>query len=285
MFSCLLRQKVLKLKIEIHSFPKMRNFLFSFLATVAMLVSSQSIMAEDLVIKGTYQGENIYVKNPFAPSGVGFCAYEVTVNGMITTDEINSSAFEIDLSVYGFSVGDEVSVVIRYKDDCTPMVLNATALQVQKPAKFETIAVKDGELKFSTTGETGSLPFIIEQFRWNKWVKVGEIKGKGHNQKNDYSVKIRPHSGANKFRVRQTTGNRKIQSYSREVIHIATTPKVTFKSSNDEISFTAETMYEVYDQYGGIVFKGYGKNVNISSLTKGKYYLNYDNSQDTFIKR
>ncbi len=264
----------------------MRKILLYALTGLAAFVGlTHNINAEELVIKGTYQGENIYVKNPFAPSGIGFCAYEVTVNGMITTDEINSSAFEIDLSVYGFKIGDDVNIVIRYKDDCTPMVLNASALQVQKPAKFETVSVKDGTLHFTTSGETGSLPFVIEQFRWNKWVKVGEVRGKGHNQTNTYDVKVRTHSGPNKFRVRQTTGNRKVQSYSREVVAIVTTPKITFKTSSNEVTFTGETMYEVYDQFGGIVFKGYGKSINISTLAKGKYYLNYDNSQGEFIKR
>lgn len=254
-------------------------------AALAVVAVAQDISAEELVVKGTYQGENIYVKNPFAPSGVGFCAYEVTVNGMITTDEINSSAFEIDLGVYGLNIGDDVSVVIRYKDDCTPMVLNANALQVQKPAKIESVKATDGKLTFNTTGETGPLPFIIEQYRWNKWVKVGEVKGVGHNKPNSYEAKIRTHSGINKFRVRQTTVNRKAQSFSKEAVVTSAAPKVSFKSSNNEITFSGETLYEVYDQYGGIVFKGYGKTINISTLTKGKYYLNYDNSQGEFTRR
>ena len=263
----------------------MKRFFFAILMILFAVAKSQSAYAEELVIKGTYQGENIYVKNPFAPSGVGFCAYEVTVNGMITTDEINSSAFEIDLSVFGFAIGDDVTIVIRYKDDCTPMVLNATALQVHKTAKFESISATNDELTFSTTGETGSLPFIIEQFRWNKWIKVGEVRGKGHNVPNTYTVKIRPHTGANKFRVRQSTNNRKVQSYSKEAVTIVPSPAISFKESADEISFSAETMYELYDQYGGIVFKGYGSTIKISKLTKGRYYLNYDNTSVEFVKR
>ncbi|MCQ2215267.1 MAG: hypothetical protein MJZ31_05020 [Bacteroidales bacterium] len=242
------------------------------------------VSAEELVLKGTYQGENIYVRNPFAPSGVGFCAYEVTVNGQITTDEINSSAFEIDLSVYGFNVGDEVAVVIKYKDDCLPMILNNYALQVKKPAAFEGVSVKNGVLTFKTTGETGSISFYIEQFRWNKWVRVGEVKGKGKNQPNSYDVKVRTHSGPNKFRVRQTDG-KKISVYSKEALEIVTAPAVTFKASDTQITFSAETMYEIYDQFGGIVFKGFGSTINISTLQKGKYYLNYDNSQSEFVKK
>lgn len=263
----------------------MSKTLYALATAFIGLIAAQDIQAEELVVKGTYQGENIYVKNPFAPSGVGFCAYEVTVNGTITTDEINSSAFEIDLSVYGLNIGDEVNIVIRYKDDCTPMVLNANALQVQKPAKVTTIKATDGTLTFTTAGETGPLPFIIEQYRWNKWVKVGEIKGKGKNQPNTYDVKVRTHSGINKFRVRQTTVNRKAQTISKEAVVSSDKAKIEFKASNNEITFTGETLYEVYDQYGGIVFKGYGKSINIHTLAKGKYYLNYDNSQGEFTRR
>ncbi|MCQ2227578.1 MAG: hypothetical protein MJZ01_06710 [Bacteroidales bacterium] len=261
----------------------MKNFLTAISLLLCAFVGTE-VKADELVVKGTYQGENIYVRNPFAPSGVGFCAYEVTVNGMITTDEINSSAFEIDLSVYGFSIGDEVSVAIKYKDDCTPMVLNTYALQVKTPAKFESIAVKDGVLTFSTSGETGSIPFVIEQYRWNKWVKVGEVRGKGKNKPNTYEAKVRTHSGANKFRVRQTD-NKKISVYSKEAVALVTAPVVTFKQTDSAIDFSAETMYEIYDQYGGIVFKGYGATINIGSLAKGKYYLNFDNSQSEFTKK
>lgn len=262
----------------------MKNVLGLLSVAALLLVAIAPVSAEELVLKGTYQGENIYVRNPFAPSGVGFCAYEVTVNGQITTDEINSSAFEIDLSVYGFNVGDDVVVTIKYKDDCLPMILNNYALQVKRPADFGPISVKNGVLKFSTTGETGSISFYIEQFRWNKWVRVGEVKGKGKNQPNSYEVKVRTHCGANKFRVRQTDG-KKINKFSKEALEIVTVPAVTFKASDAQITFSAETMYEIYDQFGGIVFKGFGSTINISSLQKGKYYLNYDNSQSEFVKK
>ena len=264
-----------------HSYMK---YILGALMLIFTLTTTHSAYAEDLVVKGTYQGENIYVRNPFAASGVGFCAYEVTVNGTITTDEINSSAFEIDLTTYGFSIGDEVTVIIKYKDDCVPMVLNAYALQVKTPAKIESIAVKDGTLKFTTSGETGSIPFVIEQYRWNKWIKVSEIRGKGKNQPNTYEVKVRPHTGANKFRVHETDG-KKISIYSKEAVMIVTQPAVTYKVSKDAVTFSAETMYEIYDQYGGIVFKGFNSSINISSLPKGKYYLNFDNQQTEFVKK
>ena len=63
---------------------------------------------------------------------------------------------------------------------------------------------KEGTVKWTTKSETGKLTFAIEQFRWNKWVKVGEVDGVGTPTSNEYSFKIVAHSGKNQIRVRQT---------------------------------------------------------------------------------
>ena len=74
------------------------------------------LQAGTIVLEGHYQGKNLYVQNPFAGSGVGFCTFEVTVNGNVTTDEWNSSAFEIDFTVQQLKIGDPVIVKIKHKD-------------------------------------------------------------------------------------------------------------------------------------------------------------------------
>jgi hypothetical protein len=54
----------------------------------------------------------------------------------------------------------------------------------------------------------------------------------------------------------------------------------------DVITFSANTLYEIYDQYGNIVKRGYGNSIDVSTLKKDMYYLNYDNKTgETFIKR
>ncbi|HHU01352.1 MAG TPA: hypothetical protein GXZ84_09100, partial [Bacteroidales bacterium] len=52
------------------------------LLVISLLLSYVFVNGEQIELRGTYQGENLYVKNPFAASGVGFCVYEVTVNGI-----------------------------------------------------------------------------------------------------------------------------------------------------------------------------------------------------------
>jgi len=53
----------------------------------------------------------------------------------------------------------------------------------------------------------------------------------------------------------------------------------------DDIDFTSETMFEIYDSYGNIVKKGFASKVDASNLSKGIYYLNYDNKTDKFVKK
>src|ERR1041385_6998494 len=88
------------------------------LGLAILAFSSANLMAGNIILEGNYQGKNLYVQNPFAGSGVGFCTIKVEVNGQVTTDETNSSAYEIDFTNLQLKIGDKVSVKIEHKDDC-----------------------------------------------------------------------------------------------------------------------------------------------------------------------
>jgi hypothetical protein len=275
---------------------EMRNPLLILFATLTGINFLSAQANSVIILEGTYQGKVLYVQNPFASSsGVGFCVTEVKVNGNITTDEITSSAFEIDFKPHKLNIGDKVTVQIFHKEGCKPKVLNPEVLKPK--STFEVISMnagKDGTLTWTTKSETGKLSFVVEQFRWNKWVKVGEVEGMGTPTSNQYSFKISPHSGKNMLRVRQTdySGKPRMSNsveFESEVGGIDFGPLKTTK----DISFfkkgapdkPAETMYEIYDQYGNIVKKGYGNKVDVSNLPKGGYFINFDNTMGEFEKR
>jgi hypothetical protein len=258
-------------------------------------IGAASAQGGVVVLEGNYQGKPLYVQNPFGPGGVGFCVTEVKVNGNITTDETNSSAFEIDLKSQKLNPGEKVEVRIFHKDGCKPKVLNPEVLKPK--STFEVVSMsadKDGTFKWSTRSETGKLAFVVEQFRWNKWVKVGEVEGKGTPSNNEYSFKVSPHSGKNQLRIRQTdySGQPRL---SKPVDFMGEVPEIDFAplKASKEINFFVkgksdkpiETMYEIYDQYGNIVKKGFGSKVDVSNLPRGAYYLNFDNRMGEFSKR
>lgn len=232
-----------------------------------------------LVLTGKYQSKNIYVQNAFNSNGLGYCAYEVRVNGMVTTDELNSSAFEIDLKNFNFKIGDKIEIQIFHKEDCSPRVLNPDALTPRPTFQTESIAISpSGLLTWNTNNETGVLTYIIEQYRWNKWVYMGEVEGIGTPGKHAYAFQVMPHSGENKFRVKQVGFAREVR-YTPEVKFISSVDAITYTQNTAmrKVLFSDNTLYEIYDPYGNIVLKGYGKTIDLSAFKRGTYYLCFDN--------
>jgi len=239
-----------------------------------------------LVVEGKYQNKNVFVQNALGNSGVGFCAQEIKVNGKLTTDETNSSAFEIDLSSLKLKYGEAVTIEIIHKDGCTPKVLNMDDLKPKPTFEVLTMNVSPtGILKWSTKNESGSLPYIIEQFKWNKWIPIGEVDGVGSPETHEYSFKVNMHSGDNKYRVKQK-GLSSTTKNSQEVSVKSSSEKPAFAllKNGAGVDFTAETGFEVFDAYGVVVKKGFGKQINIDNLPKGNYYLCYDNIVAEFKK-
>lgn len=261
-----------------------------FILFLVVCLSSVSAMAA-LSVEGTYQGKNLYVQNPMDDEGFGYCATKVTVNGDIMPGGTSVGAFEIDFSLFNIEIGEPVFIVIEHNDGCRPKVLNPEVLLPRSTFKVETITIdNDGNLKWQTSGEQGKLPFVIEQYRWNKWVSIGEVEGKGSGNVNDYKFTVTPHSGENTVRVSQSdhSGTKRP---SKEVKFMSSTPAVTKSPTKvkNEIKFSAngapvQTRYEIYDAYGNIVKKGVGSKVSCSNLLRGVYYINFDNVNEKFIK-
>ena len=264
----------------------MKIFLISLIFSLTGAVAFAS-----LSIEGSYQGKNLYVQNPMDDEGFGYCATKVTVNGDILPGGTSMGAFEIDFSIFNIEIGEPVFIVIEHNDGCKPKILNPEVLLPRSTFKVATINVnQNGLLTWKTTDEHGKLPFIVEQFRWNKWVAVGEVQGKGTPCQNSYEFQVTPHSGENTIRVVQIdhSGAKKTSSQVKFTSSVDPVAKSPLKVKN-VINFSSngqpvETRYEIFDAYGSIVKKGVGSTVNCENLVKGIYYINFDNINEKFIK-
>ena len=254
---------------------------------IVLLLCTLQAFCGVITLEGFYQGKNVLVQNPFSSSGIGFCTTDVLVNDVRTTDEIQSSTFEIDLEALHLKVGDRVKLTIKHKDGCQPKLLNPEVLKPK--STFEIVTAKadeSGTIRWTTRNEGAPIPFQVEQFKWNKWVAVDAVDGKGGAAEKSYTVKADYHSGINRFRILQADvkGSRVAP---KEVIYKSLSKPVSFspEKPSKELVFSAETSYEIYDEFGKLIVKGRGNKVDVSTFKKGPYYLNYDNETKPFYKK
>ncbi len=254
---------------------------------ILLVLASFSLNAGTMVLEGKYQGKNLYVVNSVSASGVGYCVFEVLVNGQVSSDEWNSPAFEVDLGIYGLILGDDVVITIKYKEGCLPKVINSGVLEPQPTFNVTDIKISDsGMFTWQTSGETGTLPFVIQQFKWNKWVNVGEVMGKGVPGTNSYTYQTAEVSGNNKFRVIQKDGNGEVKSSTSVEYSSSMTPiSVTYDKKGRTIDFSRETNYELYNVYGQIVKRGFGAKADLKDLPKNDYYISFDNNTEKFYRK
>ena len=145
---------------------------------------------------------------------------------------------------------------------------------------------KDGMISWTSSNEQGSLPYLVEQYIFDKWIIVGRVNGIGSPTPNSYSVPVILNSGENKFRVRQK-GFDKMSKFSDAVTFYSKKEAVsyTLKDRNQTLEFSTDTYFIVYNPYGAIVKQGYGNSLNITDYAKGYYCLIYDNKLGGFTKK
>lgn len=271
-------------QIKVNS--KIFHFLFCLFA-----VSQYVAQDKQFSIEGSYQGRNLFVRNPPQSDGFGYCVSKVLVNGEILPASIQNSNFEIDFSLFEIKKGEKVFVVLSHAEGCEPEFINAEVLLPKSTFECITISAESsGLVNWQTKNENGSLDFIIEQFRWGRWVEAGQVKGNGTNQLNKYTFQLSPHSGLNKVRVSQIdiTGEKrssKEASFQSEVAKVKMAPaKVTsylyFKANGKAV----KTKFEVYDAFGNLLKLGFNDKVDCQNLVNGVYFVNFDNSTEKIIK-
>lgn len=154
----------------------------------------------EINITGKYQGDNLYIQNPFAADRISYCTEQVFVNNDLILAHPAVSAFEIDLSY--LPVGAPISIRIVHKDDCAPMVVNPQAIVSEDGFRFLTFIIESETLKWITTNEAVSCHFYIERLEEDSWVEVADIPAKGRQTNNFYKLPTTHFEGVNTYRIK-----------------------------------------------------------------------------------
>lgn len=257
------------------------RLIFVFFLFISTIASSQ-----ELNIRGVFTGANVYMVNPFVDSEDRFTIDSISINNKKYTEDLESSAFEIDLIHMGFKLGDDLRFSIYYKDSIKPSILNIDAIKALSSFEMGKAYVdKDQFFNWQCSNELGSLPFNVQQYRWNKWVTVGQLRGIGTSGINHYRLKVPVHSGENMFRIHQVDYTEK-DNYSDTIRYKSVLKPVLLVSKRvkTQLKFSEQTQFEIFDLFGNLIYDGYGGEVRFDDLIPGKYYVNFDNTIGEFIK-
>lgn len=95
------------------------------------LLKESTLKYELIELEGTYQGKNIYIKN--VPLDTNYCVTSIFVNKtrFYAAEEIQFSAFEIQLDKLDLKKGDPLYIQLFHQKTCTPEILNPEVLKAR----------------------------------------------------------------------------------------------------------------------------------------------------------
>lgn len=251
-----------------------------------LCVSLLNAQTDSLVLEGKFTGENIYIKNSQLENLEINCTIKLKINEQIITDDFHSDAYEIRLDTCNLNKNDSYKIIIYHNINCLPEKINKIILT--NPT-YDILGIEidsTGKLNWSTKNEDGSRMYYVEQFIWGRWIIIGEVFGTGRISLNRYSFQLKFHSGENIFRLKQLNQNNKPR-YSKSIYFHSPLQKASLLNHlvRDEIEFSREVQFEIYDDQGNLKAHGISKIVDVSRLQKGHYFLNFDSETSEFIKQ
>lgn len=254
-------------------------FIFIFFNYIALA------QKDSLVLEGKYYETNVYIYNPKLDDK--FSIYEIVVNKDTIREELNSNAVEVDFQLLGLDLEDAVHMVILFDSMHPPLVINPEALYSPQRFKFSKPRIRKDVMSWRVYGDVSDYPIEIQQYKWNVWRTVSEVDPLDTVENNYYSAQIVPHSGVNKFRLKTININDEVV-FSKEINYRSPYIKPVvirnYKPEN-ELEFSAETEYEIYNLKGEKVKSGLERYVDVSGLEPGEYWVNYDNQTEKIKKK
>ncbi|HPY81193.1 MAG TPA: hypothetical protein PK548_05080 [Bacteroidales bacterium] len=260
-------------------------FLLLFLSTNYLFPQDNDIDNENYtVIEGKYTGKNLVVLNPSIDDG--FCVKKLLVNGREVDFAHNSNSFEIPLK--GYVNQQLITIQMQHSEECSPIIVNSSDLIVEREFALPSFNfVKKTRLITWDIKELDSLKYYtIEQFVYGRWIVVKELGTPANMAFNTFPPVV--NSGINFFRMKEKGKDGKILI---SPIIKAKIPNRYVEIKNrkmrvtSELEFSDVVHYEIITENGFFVKSGTAKTVDVSDLTKGNYFVNYDGKQAIFVKK
>ena len=253
--------------------------LFMILITVYESVGQVSPDMETN-LAGVYQGNTLFIQNPYLKDKKSFCIREIQINEQRLDINYNMSAIKLDFDEPDLFA--PVKIRILHSDTtCSPVIINPEAILFHTIFRFASIQLSDSVLTWTTKGERGRGTFEIEKLDvGGYWVSQEKLEASGKYERAAYLHYPNMDEGANKYRIRYNFpyGSRAKYLFSQEVELEYYPEKVDFnpKSAKTRLFLSRATHYEIYDQGNNLVLEGQGKEIDVTVLRRGRYVIYFN---------
>ncbi len=249
------------------------------------LAPSQQLEALEKTLVGVFQGDPIFVQNPFLPEKGEFCVKAIFVNDKKVDLNYRLSALKVDFE--GTDLFAPVSVRITYSDSlCSPDFVNPQAIFFHSSYKFLTTQISDSALYWTTEGERETGIYTVEKLQDGIWIDQETIPAEAKFEFTDYIHYPIFEEGPNKYRIKYDFGNGRYL-YSQEVEYEHYPDPVTFEpfTTNYKLKLSRSAFYEVFNQKSEMVLSGSGVEVDVRFLRPGDYVIYFDRKQPGSFRR
>lgn len=257
----------------------MKKYLF----VILFIGFTNSLIGQDSYFRGFYQGQNIFVRNPYMSQSTGFCIEQIYLNGELVARNPKVSAYEIDLQE--LELDTRIVIRIVHSHNCQPELINPEVIQGDLKFSWLKVYVDENQIIWITTKESNDGFYIVEKDTQDGWFPLDTVKTKGGIFINQHSMELDHIKGDNLYRVQ----------YHEPEMEVEYSDSFNFHSDRQEIShavdeekwiieFTEEVSFLLYNSDSIIVRRGKDVSCDIRKLPKGEYLIKYDGKEITFEK-
>lgn len=256
-----------------------------FLGLIMCLFLFNTASSQEILIEGNYWNKNLYLYNPMPSSNS--CVKYIIVNNKVVDSLFNSNSIIIDLKHLGLQYGDNLVLLIQHDENCEPIISNPDAVKPTSELFIESFKYirRSGVLQWDITDFDKGKKLELEQYLWGKWIKALDLGMTDTLGVSSFSPIL--NSKLNLFRLKQYDPNNQVTTFTKSIKVRTGNRNVLLEKTkvSDKLVFTEMSHYEIYSADGSLLMSGVAKDVDVSKLPKGDYWVNFDINTSVFKKK
>jgi len=242
------------------------------LLLISVFLTQFAAKGQVSVLSGVYQGQSLYIQNPYLISEGKFCIDTIRVNNLDIYTNPQISAVKLHFGKE--MLFTPVMVMIKHNENCKPKFINPEAILYHSSFKFDSLTVNDSLISWHSKGEKIEGLYSVEKLNGTYWQSVNTINPKGQFEGSSYVYYPEFDQGGNRFRIKYSLpDNRYIYSQEVELFYYA--DQITFspKSVIDQMTLSQYADYKIMDSKRNVILSGSGQVVPLRKLKRGDYFI------------